>query len=131
MLKLTRQIEYALIAVRHMEKKRGTLSSAREISDSYMIPKELLAKTLQKMAKLNYLNAVQGSHAGYYLNKNMDEITLTRFIEDLEGPLGIVDCNINYECEQLDTCNIKGPINKINNKFLKFLNQISISEITK
>ena len=36
------------------------------------------------------------------------------FIEDIEGPIGIVNCTIDKNCDLLDFCNIKSPINKIN-----------------
>ena len=64
MLKLTRKLEYALIALRHMQDKRDTFISAKEIADMYLIPRELLAKTLQQMAKLNYIRATQGPRGG-------------------------------------------------------------------
>ena len=49
MLKLTRKLEYALIALRHMQMKGDTLSSTKEIADMYTIPREILAKTLQQI----------------------------------------------------------------------------------
>ena len=51
MLKITRKVEYALIALRHMQSKdpKG-LTSAKEIATHYGVPKQLLAKTLQQMA---------------------------------------------------------------------------------
>jgi len=64
MLKLTRKLEYALIALRHMQDKRDAFISAKEIADRYLIPRELLAKTLQQMAKLNYIKAAQGPKGG-------------------------------------------------------------------
>ena len=64
MLKLTRKLEYALIALRHMQDKGDSLSSAKEIADMYLIPHELLAKTLQQMARLNYIKAAQGPLGG-------------------------------------------------------------------
>ncbi len=131
MLKLTKQIEYALIAIKHLGNKKDSISSAKEISDHYLIPKELLAKTLQKMVKLNYINAVKGPKGGYLLKKNLNTITLTRFIEDLDGRIGLVDCNINESCNQIDICNIKDPIHELNNRFINFFDKVSLSEIIK
>ena len=49
MLKLTKQIEYALISLVHIsEKKDGILSSAKEIATINLIPIEIMAKTLHK-----------------------------------------------------------------------------------
>ena len=130
MLKLTRKLEYALIALRHMQDKRDTFISAKEIADMYLIPQELLAKTLQQMAKLNYIKAAQGHRGGYRMRKGLAEISLTQFIEDIEGPIGIVDCNINSDCVQLDNCNIRMPIKRINSNIRAIFNGIQVGDIT-
>ena len=130
MLKLSRKLEYALIALRHMQMKGGTLSSTKEISDMYTIPRELLAKTLQQMARLEYIDAVQGSQGGYRIHKALVKINLTQFIEELEGPFGMVNCSISSDCIQLNNCNIRMPINKINDNIRSIFNDIPITDIT-
>ena len=130
MLKLTRKLEYALIALRHMQLKEDVLSSAKEIADMYTIPRELLAKTLQQMARLKYIDAVHGPKGGYHIDKVLEKINLTQFVEAMEGPLEMVECNINSDCMQLDTCNIRMPINKINENIRSIFNNINITDIT-
>ena len=130
MLKLTRKLEYALIALHHMQDKGDSLSSAKEISDMYLIPHELLAKTLQQMARLNYIQATQGPLGGYRIRKGLTEISMTQFMEDLEGPIGIVDCNINSDCIQLDNCNIRMPLKQINSNIRAIFNEIQVGDIT-
>ena len=130
MLKLTRKLEYALIALRHMQMKGVALSSTKEISDMYTIPRELLAKTLQQMARLEYIDAVQGSQGGYRIHKALAKINLTQFIEELEGPFGMVNCSISSDCIQLNNCNIRMPINKINDNIRSIFNDIPITDIT-
>ena len=130
MLKLTRKLEYALIALRHMQMKGDTLSSTKEIADMYTIPREILAKTLQQMARLNYIDAVQGPKGGYRIDKVLSKINLTQFVEEMEGPLEMVECNINSDCIQINTCNIRMPINKINQNIRSLFNKINITDIT-
>ena len=130
MFKLTRKSEYALIALRHLQINHGTLSSSKEISQIYMIPREVLAKVLQKMVKLNYIDAYKGSSGGYKIKKSLNEMRLVEFIEKMEGPLGLVDCNINENCDQIQYCNIKMPINKINENIKSILNKIKVADIT-
>ena len=55
MLKITKKVEYALIAVRHLQENKEKLVPVSEISSSYGIPKEILAKTLQKLASSNIM----------------------------------------------------------------------------
>ena len=130
MLKLTRKLEYALIALRHMQMKGDRLTTTKEIADLYTIPRELLAKTLQQMARLKYIDAVQGPHGGYRIYKSLTNISLTQFVEQLEGPLGIVNCSISNDCIQLNNCNIRMPINKINDNIRSIFNDIPITDIT-
>ncbi len=61
MLKLTKKVEYALIALVHItDQEEGKLSSAKEIAEANLIPAEILAKTLQKLAALNLVKSVKG-----------------------------------------------------------------------
>ena len=130
MLKLTRKLEYALIALRHMQDQRDTFISAKEIAGIYLIPQALLAKILQQMTKLNYIKAAQGPQGGYRIRKGLTEISLTQFVEELEGPFGMVDCSISSDCIQLNNCNIRMPINKINDNIRSIFNDILITDIT-
>jgi len=128
MLKITKTVEYALIAVRHINNKNSVCSS-REISSSYNIPHEIMAKTLQKLCKIGYIYAVKGSHGGYYLNISIDKVNLIEFIENIEGPVGIVQCSTNNNCDLIKICNIKAPIHKINNNIRKVLSKVSLYEL--
>ena len=131
MLTINKSIEYALIAMRHInENCEGRLCTSKEISNSYNIPKEILAKTMQKLCKVGYLNTIKGAHGGYFLNKKLKRISLIDFIESLAGPVGVVKCTSNLECNMLDLCTIKSPITKINNNIRKVLSNVSLHEIT-
>ena len=55
---------------------------------------------------------------------------MTQFMEDLEGPIGIVDCNINSDCIQLDNCNILMPLKQINSNIRAIFNEIRVGDIT-
>ena len=132
MLKITKRTEYALIALSHIESyDKKALISSKDIAKQYNIPKELMAKTLQLMAKIGYIKATKGPHGGYQSNIKSEDISLKNFIESIEGPLGLIDCQINDECTQFSACNIKKPIKRINDNLLNFLDNISLVEITK
>ena len=131
MLKLTRKTEYALIALAHIENVTPeAVSSTKEISEQYHIPKPLLAKIMQTLAKHGILEPVQGPKGGYKLQKKLDNVSMTKFFEILEGPLGIMDCYFDSTCEQLDICNIQTPIKKINEKVRNMFDNISVHDIT-
>ena len=131
MLKLTRKVEYALIALRHMQAlKPRKLTSAKEIAEAYGHPQQLLAKTLQQMARDRIIEAVQGSSGGYRILSNLDKISLKDFFEKLEGPLGIMDCYFDSDCIQIGACNIRVPIQRINENMRNMFSKMSLREVT-
>ena len=131
MLNITKTIEYALIALRHINKNgENRLCTAKEISTSYHIPGGLMAKILQKLCKIGYLSAVKGPYGGYCLNKGLSDINLIDFMESIEGPIGIVKCSTDLDCALLDICNIKSPISKINKNIRHVLSKVTLYEIT-
>jgi len=131
MLKLTRKVEYALIALRYMQRnKKGKSASAKEISELYHIPLNLLSKVLQNLSKVQIIHAIQGAHGGYFLNINPERLSITKLINVLEGPVGIIDCSVDSDCTQLETCNIKNPIHKVNNAIIDVLNKITLADIS-
>ena len=97
MLKLTRKVEYALIALRHMQAlKPRKLTSAKEIAEAY----------------------------------DLDKISLKDFFENLEGPLGIMDCYFDSDCIQLGACNIRTPIQRINENMRDMFSKMSLRDVT-
>ena len=131
MLKLTRKVEYALIALRHMQAlKPRKLTSAKEIAEAYGLPQQLLAKTLQQMARDSIIEAVQGPSGGYRIMSDLDKISLKDFFEKLEGPLGIMDCYFDSDCIQLGACNIRTPKQRIHEHMSDMSSKMSFSEVT-
>ena len=131
MLNINKTIEYALIAIRHINNNsKNKLCTSREIANIYNIPQEILAKTLQKLCKKGYLLSRKGIHGGYALNKNLETINLIDFIESIEGPIGVVQCSNDIDCEIVDNCNIKNPMNQINNNIRRTLSELSLYELT-
>ena len=129
MLKITRKVEYALIAVRHLKENPRKLISVSEISKLYGIPKEVLAKTMQKLAGANIVSSVKGPHGGYNATNKASKITLNDFFEILEGPTAIMDCYFDSGCNHLTNCNIRGPINKINDSIRNLFDNLTLADI--
>ena len=131
MLKITRKVEYALIALRHLQQmERGQLSSAKSMALEYGIPQELLAKILQKLSKQKIISSVKGPTGGYKICKDPSTVNMTKFFEILEGPVGIMDCYFDSNCEQLNGCNIREPINRINDNIRTMFNKMTLADIT-
>ena len=131
MLKLTRKTEYALIALRHLRLVDvDKVVSTKDIAANYNIPRQLLAKVLQELSQSDFVEPVQGPKGGYKLKANLDNITMTQFFEVMEGPLGIMDCYFDSNCELIDSCNIRSPINQLNQSMRTMFDNMTLNEVT-
>jgi Rrf2 family transcriptional regulator, cysteine metabolism repressor len=131
MLNITRRTEYGLMAALHMMDSGENLVSAKELSEIYNIPKEILAKVLQRMAAGELISAVKGASGGYRLAADPRSITLTKLIEVIEGPVGIVDCVAGRDkvCHPIRNCTIRHSMAAINKKILAVMNEVTLSKI--
>ena len=130
MLKITKKVEYALIAIKHLSENPKKLSSVSDMSTTYGIPREILAKTMQALAKENIVESVKGPQGGYRNKNKTSDISLNKFFEVLEGPTAIMDCYFESGCNHLSSCNIKTPIKKINDSVRNLFNNITLADIS-
>lgn len=128
MLTLSKKVEYGLIAMLHMASKPAAeLATAKDISEQFAIPCELLGKVLQSLARAGLVEAVLGAHGGYRLRKPIEQLTLGHVIEALEGPVHLARCQEDpQQCGQYHACNIKEPVFAINDRLMTFINGISL-----
>lgn len=139
MIKFNRTTEYGLIALRHINKKHELapleVTSAREIADSYGLPFEITAKTLQRLKDCGLIQSAHGAKGGYTLQRSLNDISLAEFLNLMEGPQSLVMCagpdpsHTAPECEYGARCEIKHLMNKLNDRVFVFLSGIRLAEL--
>ncbi|MEW6061589.1 MAG: Rrf2 family transcriptional regulator, partial [Bacteroidota bacterium] len=85
MLKLSKKVEYGLIAIRHIASVNNQISTVKEIADKYNIPNEVLAKVMQKLTRGKLILSHQGAMGGYTLARSADQISVMDVIGVIEG----------------------------------------------
>lgn len=131
MLKFSKKTEYAVIAVMDMAAaKNGDLTTAKDLSDKYNLPRELLGKVLQSLAKEGVIESQQGVKGGYRLALAPAQIDFNRIINAVEGPIHLVDCRTGNDCgcSQIDYCNIKTPMEFIQVELTNFFKGITVKD---
>jgi Rrf2 family protein len=132
MLRLSKKSDYALIAMKHLATRPdgGVSSSAREISESYDIPLELLAKVLQRLVRARLLVSVQGTRGGYRLGRSAQLISVADVIQAVDGPVTVTACSDDdHNCDQYTKCSIRDPLWKIKNRIVEALTTVSVAEM--
>jgi len=131
MLRLGKKADYGLIALRHLALQSPEAAcSAKEIAKTYGLPGELVAKILQRLAKIGLLASQHGTNGGYALARDPSEINAFEVIRALEGPLFITSCVTDRrECHQMTSCTVREPLRKVNDAIAKALREVTVSSL--
>jgi Rrf2 family protein len=133
MVRLSKKVEYGLIAIRHIATKpSGEIVTAKEIADIYRIPYELLAKVLQRLTKSGLIVSHQGVRGGYSLAKNPEAIPVSMIINAIEGTQPMIARCMSEgpdSCNVFTVCTIKSPLTKVQANIELAFSTMTLSEI--
>lgn len=105
-MKITRQADYAIRAVRYlanqgMDANIATSKVAREMK----IPPSFLAKIISQLHITGLLKTSRGARGGITLSRPASEISLLDVVEAIDGPILLNECVGNPgKCEFEDDC---------------------------
>lgn len=137
MLRLTKKTEYGIIAIKylmgtseHTENDTAVVSTA-EIAERFNIPRGILGKVMQQLARHGLIRSIQGVSGGYAIEKRPDEITLNDVVSVIEGPVEMVECITldGDECSQIEACNIQSPILTIQRRLTHYFENITLADL--
>ncbi len=132
MFKLSKKTEYGLLALQYLADRPENVATVREIAEFHNVSKTLLAKVLQMLAKKNIVESVQGAQGGYVIADNIDNITIARILEAIDGPIHITDCyDKESGCERTSDCTLKHRFVPIQKGIMQQLSSMSLAQFFK
>jgi Rrf2 family protein len=134
MIKLTKKIEYAILAVQYIALNEGRLASAKEISEKLNISFEFLSKTMQKLIHSGIVVSQQGAKGGYSLARRAEETTIEDIIKAIDENTALVECFESHDsenCGRSDSCTLRSPIGRIQYEINSILRNTTVADITR
>lgn len=136
MLALTKRAEYGLIALVHLVDRPGEFVSAREIGDTYEVPRRLLAEVLKALTRAGLLESQLGAAGGYALAREPELVTVAQTVQAIEdaAPGGSCETEVRgaegwSACEMTNTCPIKTPIQRLRAGIWGLLHQTTLRDL--
>ena len=135
MIKVNKKTEYALMALKYMADKENQendeLTTARELCDHFGSPFDTMSKVLQVMNTKGILNSTKGINGGYQLNTPLNEISFKDLTKTIEGKNFEESFCVNSKglCELHETCNVAGPLERLNQKIQNYLTTITLQDL--
>lgn len=106
-MQITRQADYAIRCILYLSENPDKISIVDEIAEEMSVPKEFLAKVLQKLKRRGIVESFKGINGGFKLAKMPKEINLYDVIEAIDGPVIFNKCAVNKDiCRLTSSCSV-------------------------
>jgi len=131
MLRLSKKSDYGLIALKHIASQRnGRVVNAREISEKYNLPPDLLAKVLQRLVRSGILVSHFGSMGGYKLSKNPAQVTVGDVVKAVEGAADFLACRRGRRsCHLMSRCTVRKKLSTVGKKLDSLLDSVTVADL--
>lgn len=129
-MQLTRQADYAMRAVIYL----AAFPQARiqDISRAQYIPREYLAKIIQKLAQADIVTTHRGVGGGIALARAPEEITLLDVFEAIDGPVALNRCFVRSdECPRESYCAVHEELEHIGKSLAGMFADVNFAQLAK
>lgn len=128
MIRISKKVEYGLIALRHMDGHPEELVSAKELSRSYGLSQALIAKVLQVMTQAGILTSEQGAHGGYRLAVNLAKVSYLDLHEAILGPEEGRSSR-HALCDLRERCVVLDPVDTLELRVRTLLAETTVAQL--
>ena len=128
-MKLSLFSDYSLRVLMYAALK-GASFQVEEVAKAYGISRHHLAKVVQRLAQLGYLETRRGRQGGIMLAKAPEEILLGRLLRETEGQPAIVECfdPATNTCPINGSCQLKGILGQAMREFYAVLDRHTLND---
>jgi len=132
MILLSRKVEYGLMALLHLAGAAtiGQPVSAMSIARHHRIPRALLGKVLQALARAGLIESVPGAHGGYQLRRKPAQVALGQIVAAVDGPINLAGCQATpAACSRQGDCCVREPLNRVRGAMIAPFSKITLADL--
>ncbi|GIE88553.1 HTH-type transcriptional repressor NsrR [Actinoplanes regularis] len=108
---------------------RTDLLTIDELAESLAVPRNHLAKVVQRLQHLGLLETVRGRHGGVRLAAGAHTTSIGALVRDLEGATEVVDCDGESPCPLRSGCRLRGALRRAQEAFYATLDPITVGDL--
>ena len=130
-MKLTLAAENSIMILYFLARE-GKRMTVAQLSKKLAAPANHIHKLVQSLARGGYLRSFPGKTGGVELAANPRQITLSRIIEHLDGPINLSNCIFRRKnCVLVKNCVLKGKLAAAAQKLTEALESSTIDDLVK
>ena len=130
MIRVSKKVEYGLVALRHVSRQRGRLISAKELAQTYGLSQALTAKILQALTQAKILDSVQGTKGGYRLRQDLRSVSYLELQSAILGEeRGENHASRHESCDLYHRCVVLEPVVSLERRVRSLLEATTVADL--
>ncbi|MBO3737900.1 RrF2 family transcriptional regulator [Actinoplanes flavus] len=128
-MRLNRSTDIGLRVLMLAAARPDDLLTIDVLADSVAVPRNHLAKVVQRLHHLGLLDTVRGRGGGVRLATGAAGASIGGLVRDLEGETEVVDCEGEPGCPLSGGCRLRGALRVAQEAFYASLDPITIGDL--
>ncbi len=129
-MQIKRETDYAIRCILYLSTQKDKVTMIEEISKQMCVPRDFLAKILQRLSKQNIVKSFRGIKGGFQLMKEPEQLNLLDVIEAVEGPVTMNDCAVDQRnCDRSNACPVHPVWVEIREEMRKMLKSKTFKDL--
>jgi FeS assembly SUF system regulator len=131
MLRIGKLTDYATVILATLAADRSRLLNAGTLSERTHIASPTVAKLLKHLHRAGLVNSTRGTHGGYQLARDPENISAASILDALEGPIALTECSAGsgQQCGIEHTCSVGRTWQRLSMAIRRSLNEISLAQL--
>ena len=130
MLRIGKLTDYATLILATLAADRLRLQNANSLAERTHIAAPTVSKLLKQLQRAGLVASTRGTHGGYQLSRDPDQISAGDILDALEGPVALTQCsNGSGQCGIEHTCSVGRSWQRLTLTIRRSLNEISLSQL--
>jgi FeS assembly SUF system regulator len=122
--------DYATLILATLATDRTRLLTAGTLSERTHIAAPTVAKLLKQMHRTGLVNSMRGTHGGYQLARDPEQISAAAILDALEGPFALTECSAGSgQCGIEHTCSVGRTWQRISVAIRRSLNEVTLAQL--
>jgi FeS assembly SUF system regulator len=130
MLRIGKLTDYATVILAGLAADRSRLLTAGKLSELTHIASPTVAKLLKQMHRAGLVNSTRGTHGGYQLAREPEDISAAAILDALEGPFALTECAAGSgQCDIEHSCSVGRAWQRLSLAIHRSLSEVSLAQL--
>lgn len=130
MLRIGKLTDYATVILATLAVDRSRLLNAGTLAERTHIASPTVSKLLKQLHRSGLVNSTRGTHGGYQLARNPEDISAAAILDALEGPVALTECSAGSgHCGIEHTCSVGRTWQRLTMTIRRSLDEVTLAQL--